>query len=163
VKTSSRPTKSLAGRDAEQVVQDQASTSSSDRKKIRGIKTDNETEVLIDAPVDKVRSRLVVRYVREKYTLDKEDSNQLVFSKESGGLKGNLAGIFFGKGARNPRVVLTFIVMKSGRQTLLMLKSSYLYPDHQGKGNVRDVDTKSNRRSIASELSKIKAEVEAAN
>lgn len=120
----------------------------------------SDTEVLINAPADKVRTALMLSFTRQKFNLDKDSPNQLVFSKESGGVSGNLAGIFMGKGGRNPRMILTFLIMQTGDGTLVTGKYSYLYPDGQGQGNVKDKDSATVRRQIAAELAKVKSEAE---
>lgn len=123
------------------------------------ISTEN-TEVMINAPAEKVRTVLLLNFTRQKFNLDKDTASQLVFSKEAGGLSGNLAGIFMGKGGRNPRMILTFLIMPAGSGSLVTGKYAYVYPDGQGMGNVKESDSSKARKQIAAELMKVKAEAE---
>jgi hypothetical protein len=120
----------------------------------------SDTEIVINAPVDKVRTTLLLHFTRQKFNLDRDNPNHLVFSKKAGGLSGNVAGVLFGKDMRNPRLIYTFLILASGKGTLVTGKFSYLYPDRQGEGTVKDRDTSSTRKEIAKELAKVKAEAE---
>lgn len=120
----------------------------------------SDTEALINAPAEKVRTALMLNFTRQKFNLDKDTMSQLVFSKEAGGLSGNLAGIFMGKEGRNPRMILTFLIMSTEAGTLVTGRYSHVYPDGQGMGNVKESDSAKVRKQIAAELMKIKVAAE---
>lgn len=125
------------------------------------VSSDNETpEITINADIDKVRAVIVRRFTREKFNLDKDQTSQLVFSKEVGGAGGFMAGVLVGRDQNNPRQIVTFVMTKLGNSVLLLGSAGMVYPDNQGQGNARNVDSKKVRQNLAKELLEIKNESE---
>lgn len=117
------------------------------------------TEILINANLEKVRSVIVQEMTGANYTLEKEDTYQLVFRKEIKGTAGTIGGITF-SGGRNPHAIFTFVMTKEGEGVLLAEKVAILYPEKSGQGIPRNVDDKRTKKQIWENLDRIKAKAE---
>ncbi len=117
-------------------------------------------EITINADIEKVRGVILRKFIKYKFGLDKDQPNQLVFSKEAEGTSGFLAGVFLGNDQKNPRQIVTFILTKSGNEILVLANYSTMYPNSSGQGTAHTVDNKKTRQQLNKELAEIKKEAE---
>jgi hypothetical protein len=113
-------------------------------------------EITINAGADRIRTILIRELTREGYSLEKENEYQLVFGKEMGGL----SGLLVGRDGQNPRKFITYVLTKEDNGTLVSARASIMYPNKNGQGNSRNVDSKKVKKELQKGLEELKAMAE---
>lgn len=134
-----------------------ASTKTGEKRNAAG---DDLAEIQINADADSIRATIIRRFTKDKFDFDKDQPNQLVFSKEVRGVTGFIAGTLLGRDQNNPRQIVTFILTKSGKGFNVLARVGIIYPNDNGQGNARQVDSKKIRKELLKVLGEIKEESE---
>lgn len=131
-----------------------------DDKKEKKDEPDKFPEIVINADVEVIRGQAIRDLIKEGFTLERETASQLVFNKKIGGAGGFMAGMLVGRDQQNPRHIVTFIFAKGETGVLTSIQNAILYPDKNGQGIPRNVDSKKVRRETMKYLEELKAKSE---